>query len=246
MIGNQIIHLDRVDSTSNYIATLLSAGKASNGMVILAEKQTNGRGQRGTTWQSDSSKNILLSFFITHNSLEIINQEVITHFVSLAIANCLEKFEIHAVIKWPNDILVGNRKIAGILIENQLRGSKIQSSIIGIGMNVLQTSFEFEGSTSICLENQKNILKNEVLDELIKQLNHFYHFIEQKSFIELKNVYLEKLWLYQTESIFESSGEKFTGKIIGTDTYGRLQIESNNEIKTFDLKEIKFTLRNES
>ena len=174
MIGNQIIHLDRVDSTSNYVATLISEGKARHGMVILAENQTNGRGQRGSVWQSESSKNLILSIYLEHSDLEIHHREALTHFTSIAILNCLSKFGISSVIKWPNDLLVTKKKIAGILIENQLRGNKITSSVIGIGLNILQTEFDFPGSTSILSILNKPVHKEEVFETLIFELNSSY------------------------------------------------------------------------
>ena len=244
MIGNQIIHLDRVDSTSNYVATLVSEGKARHGVVILAEKQTNGRGQRGAEWQSENSKNLLLSFYLEHNQFEIIQQEALTHFVSLAIQACLSKFKVKSNIKWPNDILVGTKKIAGILIENQLRGNQISSSIIGIGLNVAQKTFEFLGSTSMAIEASEINSKDEVFKELIFQLNEKFELIRSKQFSKLKKEYLKSLWLLGKESIYESNGEKFMAILRGTAEFGRLQLERDNILYVYDLKEIKFNLRN--
>ena len=245
MIGNQIIHLDRVDSTSNYVATLISEGKARHGMVILAENQTNGRGQRGSVWQSESSKNLILSIYLEHSDLEIHHQEALTHFTSIAIHNCLSKFGISSVIKWPNDLLVTKKKIAGILIENQLRGNKITSSVIGIGLNILQTEFDFPGSTSILSILNKPVHKEEVFETLIFELNSSYLQLQNKAYAKLKENYLNNLWLLGVSSIFERNNTFFNGIIRGTDSFGRLEIEDVDGIKTYDLKEIKFTLRNE-
>ena len=245
MIGNQIIHLDRVDSTSNYVATLISEGKARHGMVILAENQTNGRGQRGSVWQSESSKNLILSIYLEHSDLEIHHQEALTHFTSIAILNCLSKFGISSVIKWPNDLLVTKKKIAGILIENQLRGNKITSSVIGIGLNILQTEFDFPGSTSILSILNKPVHKEEVFETLIFELNSIYLQLQNKAYAKLKENYLNNLWLLGVSSIFERNNTFFNGIIRGTDSFGRLEIEDVDGIKTYDLKEIKFTLRNE-
>ncbi len=245
MIGNQIIHLNRVDSTSNYVATLISEGKARHGMVILAENQTNGRGQRGAVWQSESSKNLILSFYLEHADLQIHQQEALTHFTSLAIQTCLLKLGINSDIKWPNDLLVSSKKIAGILIENQLRGSKITSSIIGIGLNVLQTEFEFSGSTSVFSILNAPINKETVLKLLLIELNNTYNQLVNKEFAQLKENYLKNLWLLGVETTFERDNTLLQGIIRGTDAFGRLEVEVAGEIETYDLKEIKFTLRNE-
>jgi BirA family biotin operon repressor/biotin-[acetyl-CoA-carboxylase] ligase len=245
MIGNKIIHLDRVDSTSNYVATLMSEGKARHGMVILAENQTNGRGQRGAVWQSESSKNLTLSIYLEHSDLEIYHQEALTHFTSLAIISCLSKLGVSSVIKWPNDILVSKKKIAGILIENQLRGNKIISSVIGVGLNILQTKFDFPESTSILSVLNKKINKEEVFKTLLLELNSSYLQLQNKAYSHLKESYLNNLWLLGIASIFERNNSLFKGTIIGTDSFGRLEIEDVDGIKKYGLKEIKFTLRNE-
>jgi len=245
MIGNQIIHLDRVDSTSNYVATLISEDKARHGMVILAENQTNGRGQRGTVWQSEPSKNLLFSVYLEHNQLPIQHQSSLTHLASLAIFEGLKKIGLHTQIKWPNDILVGTKKIAGILIENQLRGTAIQSSIIGIGLNISQTEFDFPGSTSVFLELETSTTKEEVFNHILYAMNTLYAKITQKRYDSLKESYLKNLWLLNVESTFEKENKIFTGIIRGTDEYGRLLIERGQKSIAYDLKEIKFIFRNE-
>jgi BirA family biotin operon repressor/biotin-[acetyl-CoA-carboxylase] ligase len=247
MIGSEIIHFKRVDSTSNYVATLLKETKAVNGMVILADEQSDGRGQRGAKWQSSPGENLLFSFYIQYPSLAILHQQSITHATSLAITHCLNYFNIDAAIKWPNDIVIGNKKIAGILIENQFQGKNIKSSIIGIGLNVLQKKFDIINSTSIINETEQEITLKNVFNRLIFELNQTFNLIEQNSFSILSKKYRENLWLLDTTSSFQLENETiFKGIIKGTDEVGRLQIfrEDLNKIETFDLKEIKFIERN--
>jgi BirA family biotin operon repressor/biotin-[acetyl-CoA-carboxylase] ligase len=247
MIGSEIIHFKRVDSTSNYIATMLKESKVVNGMVILADEQTEGRGQRGAKWQSTSGQNILCSFYIQHNELSINHQHNITHFVSLAIINCLNHIGLKAKIKWPNDIVIENKKIAGILIENQFQGQKIKSSIIGIGLNVLQEDFDFINSTSIVKELKKEILLKTVFNQLIYSLNQEFIHLQQHSFSVLEKNYTNNLWLLNESSEYETeNGEKFNGIIKGTDSLGKLIIyrEDKTRIESFGLKEITFTKRN--
>lgn len=246
MIGSEIIHFKRVDSTSNYIATMLKESKAVNGMVILADEQTDGRGQRGAKWQSVPGENLLFSFYIQYESLGIQSQQAITHATSLAISNCLHYFKIDSSIKWPNDIVIGKKKIAGILIENQFQGKNIKSSIIGIGLNVLQKNFEFINSTSICNEIGQAIEIKNVFNRLIFELNQTFQLIEQESFSVLAAKYKEKLWLLEQTSEYElPDGTKFSGIIKGTDEIGRIQVyrEDLNCIESFGLKEIRFIER---
>lgn len=247
MIGSEIIHFKRVDSTSNYIATLIKETKAVNGLVILADEQTEGRGQRGAKWQSLPGENLLFSFYIEYNKLEVKQQQCITHATSLAIQKCLDFFDIESKIKWPNDIVVGNKKIAGILIENQFQGNKIKSSNIGIGLNVLQQVFETLNSTSIKNESSKEIKISTVLNRLIFELNQHFDLISQGAFQVLLEKYTTSMWLLDKVSEYETEkGNRFYGTIIGTDELGKLVIQhlETQENEHFGLKEIKFIERN--
>lgn len=244
MIGHEIIHLERVDSTSNYIATLHKEGKVRHGMVILADEQTNGRGQRGAKWQSEAKQNLLFSFYIEYTNLPIDKQEGITHFISLAIQQSLHEHQVKSMIKWPNDILVNSKKIAGILIENQLRGTNIQSSIIGIGLNILQTHFDDDKSTSIVLENANQASINSFLNTLLSQLNNYFQLLNKQKYKELKEEYLKALWLLNEPAAFEDHNGLFQGIIKGTDEYGRLIIERESKTQLYNLKEVTFIKRN--
>jgi BirA family transcriptional regulator, biotin operon repressor / biotin---[acetyl-CoA-carboxylase] ligase len=247
MIGSEIIHFKRVDSTSNYIATLLKESKVVNGLVILADEQTEGRGQRGAKWQSIPGENLLLSFFIEYKQLEVNKQKHLTQAVSIAILQTLYYFQVFGKIKWPNDIVIAHKKIAGILIENQFQGKNIKSSIIGIGLNVLQKEFETINSTSISIESQASVNLKLVLNQLIYQLNQQFILLAQKSFDVLEQNYIKSLWLKDEVSFYEKeSGEIFKGIIKGIDSEGKLLIyrDDLNAIETYGLKEIKFTKRN--
>ena len=142
ILGNQIIKLITVDSTNNYVAKLVNKTKISFGTVIMADFQTKGRGQRDNLWYSDKGKNLLFSIYFDSSFLTINT----IFYLSKTIAISLRHFIFNITgknveIKWPNDILVNEQKIAGVLIENQFRNSKIHSSIIGIGLNVNQINF---------------------------------------------------------------------------------------------------------
>lgn len=246
MIGRKIIFKETLDSTNNYAAKLLHAGELSHGTVIMSGEQTAGRGQRGAVWATEPYKNLIFTCFLEYDNLSVINHQSITHFVSLSLIDILSFFGISASIKWPNDILIGNRKIAGILIENQLENSLIKSSIVGIGFNINQTEFGGFNGTSLKLENQKDYSIEDTAMKLIDFLQSRFNQLQIKNLIDLKNQYLKLLWLLNKSSLFEDENGIFEGKIIGTDEYGRLILERDSISKTYDLKEIKFLDRNAS
>ncbi|CAN5256649.1 biotin--[acetyl-CoA-carboxylase] ligase [soil metagenome] len=188
-IGNQIIRLEEVDSTNNFSAALIRDTTIPEGTVVITEKQTSGRGQRGNTWYSEPGKNITCSIILKPVFLNIQNQFDLTRVIALGISDFLKGIfpESEIYIKWPNDIIVNDRKIAGILIENSISSGKISSSVVGIGINVNQENFE-EGASSAISIYQLSGKKFE-LTSLLKPL---FRNIEAR-YLQLRASNLEKL-----------------------------------------------------
>jgi BirA family biotin operon repressor/biotin-[acetyl-CoA-carboxylase] ligase len=159
--------------------------------------------------------------------------------VSLAIVHFLSDLGLKAEIKWPNDIFVNDRKIAGILIENQLRGKLFKAAIVGIGLNVNQQLFKTQGATSIFLQNGKEF-------DLVQSLGYIqtilFSYVERlRTDIEwIKKEYHSKLYLRNKPSVFKFGNDSFVGSIKGVDESGLLQIQTENGLLSFGLKEIKF------
>ena len=185
-IGNKIVRLDSVDSTNNFAANLLREGKIGHGTVILADEQTAGRGQRGASWHSQGGMNLIFSVFVEHDNLSVDEQAHITHWVSLSVNDLLRAHDIASFIKWPNDLLVEDEKIGGILIENQLSGAFIRSSIIGVGLNVNQRFFDqrfriptsahsFANSTANrCWNISENRMPSQELQQVVLPREHWW------------------------------------------------------------------------
>lgn len=244
-IGQKILRLDTVDSTNNYTANLLIEGKLESGTVILADEQTAGRGQRGSQWSSNAGENLLFTLFIEPDNMSVEDQQVLTHFASVSLINILRKIGISALIKWPNDIFVNDKKIAGILIENNIRGGNISSSIIGIGLNVNQGSFNLLSATSVKNETDNFYSINEILFLLIQEMNSLWKEIEKCNFQKLRSEYLDNLYLIDQLANFSDMEGNFKGIIKGVTQEGYLLIEKNSELKKYDLKEIRFISQND-
>lgn len=240
MIGRKIIFRETLDSTNNYAANLLERGELSHGTVIMSGEQTAGRGQRGTTWISEPYKNLIFTCFIEYDNLAVANQQSITHFVSLSLVDMLSEKGLDARIKWPNDIYVGGRKLSGMLIENQLESFRCKSSIIGIGLNVNQVDFGDFPATSLKLELGYDLPVDDIALSLISHLNTRFASLRSYGLASLEAAYLEKLWRKDVWSDFEDGNGPFEGKIIGTESSGKLVVERKGGIKTYDLKEIMF------
>ncbi len=223
---------------------MIKGGKVDHGAVILAVEQFAGRGQRNAEWLANPGENLTFSLFWDEVNLSVDQQFKITKFISLALVELLGRFQINAKIKWPNDIYVGNKKIAGILIENQLVGSRINSSVIGIGLNVNQGRFEGLNATSMALQRGCKFVPDEILFAFMEILNDLSDGGERIP-LTLDENYMENLYLRDSEAqFFESGLGLFTGKIVGVEEQGRLIVEVEGKERSFDLKEISFVSQN--
>ena len=176
-IIKNIIHFKVVDSTNNLAIQLLNEVNLPLPYCISTDFQTSGNGQLNNKWDSENGKNLLLSIVLNPN-LEISNSFYINVITSISVIDLLNKLKISSCsIKWPNDVLIRSQKVAGILINNKVRGSFIKNCVIGIGLNVNQTKFNNfnREATSISLEKNMNfdlsILRDDFLDIFTKRLN---------------------------------------------------------------------------
>lgn len=239
----KIIKLNAIDSTNSYVRQLSLQEKLVDFTIVTAASQTSGRGQMGTTWNTEKGKNLTFSVFKRVSCLENDEQFNISMATSLAIYNALKHFQIpRLAIKWPNDILAENKKICGILIENVIQNSKMTAAIIGIGLNVNQTNFD-------TLQNASSLKKitgihydlNEVLFQIIAQLEKYARLITERSLEQLKMEYESLLFRKDKPSTFEDAeGNLFMGFIQGVADDGKLNVLLEDEVvQAFDLKELK-------
>ncbi len=138
-----IIKLDAIDSTNSYLKKIILNKDVSDSTIVTAKFQTKGKGQLGTNWQSEDSKNLIFSIYKKDLGIKVKDQFIISIIVSLALIKTLKKNNLPNLrIKWPNDIMSNNKKICGILIENIVKEKHVKHTIIGIGLNVNQTIFD--------------------------------------------------------------------------------------------------------
>lgn len=235
----QIIKLNAIDSTNQYLHDLIGQISLEDFAVVTARYQTKGRGQRATTWQSEKDKNLIISVLKKEIDLNPQRQFLLNIVISLALFKTLESLQIPKLsIKWPNDILSHDKKIAGILIELILKKNTIDKAIIGIGLNVNQTNFKDLPSAS-SLQNITGIHYD--LNELLhKLLENFKYYFSIKNTAELWTTYENLLFKKDKPSTFVVlSGDLFSGIIKGVSQRGKLMVKTENSIEEFDLKSIK-------
>ena len=157
-------------STNDYLANLCRESKAKEFYTVMAESQTKGKGQRGNSWESESGKNLTFSTVLYPTALEANKQFILSMLAALACHEALSNYTNGFSIKWPNDIYWKDKKIGGILIENELEGKYITQSIIGIGLNINQEAFYSDAPNPVSL---KQIIGAEVnLQEVLMKVVH--------------------------------------------------------------------------
>lgn len=222
--------MDVIDSTNNYAMRLIDADSAQDGMTITTGLQMAGKGQRGKQWQAEPFQSILMSL-IVEPRLKIEDQFLLSMLVAVAIVDAIEGlgFDMDVKIKWPNDIIVGDKKTGGILIENVLRGSEWNYAVIGIGLNVLQHDFpaELVNATSLKIALGKEIemiaLRDEIRFRIFKMLDDN---IDSDDLLARYNSYLYKKGMQQQFSDGENVWTAFiesvmrNGKLMVTEADG--------------------------
>ncbi|MCF7561308.1 biotin--[acetyl-CoA-carboxylase] ligase [Sabulilitoribacter multivorans] len=236
-----IIKLNAIDSTNSFLKEMVYNEVVEDYTVVIADYQTKGRGQMGTTWDSESGKNLMFSLFKDLSIHDVEFPFYISMAISLAILKALKALNIPDLrIKWPNDILSADKKVCGILIENVIK-NRLTSTIIGVGVNVNQTDFDNLPKAS-SLKNITGIQYDldEILTSIINYTKEYSTILQQGDYDAVKNEYEDNLFRKNKPSTFETvEGELFSGFIKGVTKYGKLLVLLEDEIvKKFDLKEV--------
>ncbi|MDP4183883.1 MAG: biotin--[acetyl-CoA-carboxylase] ligase [Bacteroidota bacterium] len=243
-IGFPIIMLGSIDSTNNYANRQIAEHEVVEGTVFLAEYQTTGKGQQYNSWESERGKNLTFSLVLYPDFVEIMKQFMISKVVTLGISDFLIKNGIKEVaIKWPNDIYVGDKKIAGILIENTIQGPVLAASVIGIGLNVNQEIFISPAPNPVSMKMLTGLAYDleESLDQLLKSIMNWYNVLQSNGQKVIDEAFESRMYRYGTWSGYHCETGYFEGKILGVDEIGRLLIEDRDEkLRTFHFKEVAF------
>ena len=227
----QLIKLDATDSTNGYLKDLLRTQFVEDFTIVVTSNQKKGRGQLGRDWLSEPGKNLTISVLKHFKALDITHQFILNIASSLAVYLTLKHYAIPDLqVKWPNDIMSGDKKICGILVENMVKGQRITSSVIGIGLNINQTNFgESLRATSMQLLLGKELDIDRVMDTLVKEMAQSFGKIETTPISEAKELYASKLFRRHTVSRFMGLDQnEFRGTIQGINNSGLLLVETEN------------------
>tara|TARA_Y100000385_G_scaffold260974_1_gene291345 strand:+ start:25687 stop:26415 length:729 start_codon:yes stop_codon:yes gene_type:complete len=238
----QIIKLNATASTNDYLKKMIPEGMLDDFSVVLADNQTNGRGQRGASWITEQGKNLTFSVLKKYTPISIDAQFSLNTIVSLSIIKALEGYSVPKLaIKWPNDILSDGYKISGILIENLIKNQRIEYSVIGIGLNVNQVLFEgLSKVSSLKTILQRPVNREALMSKILLNLKHYFERYLINGTKALNPEYESYLFKKDKPSTFRSpKNELFTGIIRGVSVSGKLCVQLENTLEEFDLKELK-------
>ncbi len=247
-IGNEIIRLHEVDSTNRYLMDWINRENVSEGTVVITDFQTAGRGTDGARWESEQSKNLTFSLLLKPVFLAPEAQFYLNKVISLGLADAVNELlpgRTDIRVKWPNDLYLGDRKVAGTLIQNGVKGSRFEFSILGIGLNVNQSRFTDDAANPVSLNQVSGKIFDlpGVLELVLKKIEARYECLKKGDKTCVDADYLKVLYRFNEMARFIVKEKPVEARITGVNRYGQLILEiPGSKILECDLKEVKFEI----
>lgn len=240
-LAKEVISMPTCHSTNEVAREMAQKPDTLEGTVIVCHDQTKGRGQRGNSWESETGANLTFSIILRPGFLPLQEQFFLNMIASLAVRDTVTHFlpASDVKVKWPNDVLVDNRKIAGILIENSINRNRIEYTIVGVGLNINQIAFATARATSMKMESEETFDKQAVFAKLIANLEFYLLRLKGARLTELKATYLQYLFGYKQKRQYLTE-YRFEGVIEDVTHSGYLVVSDKKGRNQYDLKEIEF------
>lgn len=241
-----LIHISETNSTNNYLQALCSKQRIEELTTVIADFQTSGRGQRGNSWESEAGKNLLFSFVFFPEFLEARRQFLLSQIVSLSIKEELDTYASDISIKWPNDIYWKDKKICGMLIENDLMGRNISQSIAGAGININQETFHSPAPNPVSLfqitGKQYDIF--EILKKVMQRFQSYYELLRNEQTAFIADRYEKALFRREGFHRYRDAEGEFLARIVCVEPEGRFILEDDAQIKRgYMFKEVEYILK---
>ena len=228
-----LVHFKEIDSTNNYLKN--SYRLLDDFTFATADYQSHGKGRNDRVWQSNSGENLMFSFLIKNK--ELINKaESFSILTTVEVASLIEKYDIDNVsIKWPNDILIGDKKVCGILLEGQVP----DYLVIGVGLNVNQKEFPNDlrrPATSLSLEAKQSFDIEELKERLFSNIVNNFSSIKNEEYLEY---FRQHNYLQNKRVRVVINNQVFIGEVVGIDDNFCLQVLSRDMLLHIDSGEIE-------
>jgi BirA family biotin operon repressor/biotin-[acetyl-CoA-carboxylase] ligase len=246
--SEKIIRLQSVASTNDYMIEQIRTGMITQeGTVVLTNEQTTGKGMDKNSWESEPGRNLTVSIYFKPDFLRADQQFLLNKSISLGVFDFVKSLvtQLKVTIKWPNDIYIGDRKIAGILINNTVGGNVLLQSVVGIGININQQKFTGNVRNPVSLVHvlRRVIDVEYALRELLFWIENRYEQLMNRKFEMISADYLESLYRFNEEHFYLYKNEKIAARITGVSDYGHLQlVTGKKDTLECDFKEIEFVI----
>ena len=239
---SQIIRIRQTTSTNWHLLQLSNEEKLAEGTIVVTDHQTQGRGQGNNSWESEPGANLTFSILLYPLSVNASQQFILSKVVSLAVYDFVSQHVSGVTVKWPNDVYVAEKKIAGILIENFIIGGCITKTIAGVGLNINQKRFFSDAPNPVSLQQLtgKTCQLENCLQSLHEHIAARYRMMTENT-EKLNSDYLNRLYHYGKLCRYSANGVIFDATISGVNNDGMLEmITASREYKVFGFKEVEF------
>lgn len=239
----RIVRVEEAASTNSLIRELIKDESLPEGSAVVANFQTEGRGQVGNVWESEAGKNLLLSVVLYPSCVPANRQFLISQIAALSVKETLDAYIEHVSVKWPNDIYWEDKKICGMLIENDISGHHLYCSIIGIGININQPSFRGNAPNPISLYQilGKEIDREEVLSRFFSVFYREYINLLKEAYEDVRVRYRAALYRGDGFHVYEDADGKFEACVYDIEPTGHLLLKLNDgSVRRYAFKEVSF------
>ncbi|HAD96109.1 MAG TPA: biotin--[acetyl-CoA-carboxylase] ligase [Cryomorphaceae bacterium] len=242
-IGQEKLKFAVLESTNSYLKNIIKNGNPAEGLTVLAEYQTSGRGQFGNSWEAEKGKNLLFSVLLKPAFLPPDRQFILNMSVCLAVVDSLNEISPGFLIKWPNDILYNQKKVAGILIESAISSGALENTVVGIGININQTQFEVENMRTSLKKITGNVVEPDfVLTKVLEKMEGRYLKLKRGNTSGLFREYYSVMFGMERE-LPVRIGDEITSIIpLAVEPGGELLAMHKGRKVRFRFKEVQFIL----
>lgn len=237
------LHVPETDSTMIYLRTHDLEGRNADFSLVTTDFQTAGRGQRGHSWESAPGENLIFSFVCHPRFLEASRQFLLSEALSLAVAEALDHVVPNITVKWPNDIYYGDKKICGMLLEHDLSGSYIDTTITGVGVNVNQDEFTGDAPNPVSLRQilGRSVEREAIMEDILAAFERYYSHIAEGNAGYIENHYSERLYRRYGKHGYHDARGDFEAEIEEILPDGRIVLkDADGNRRVYAFKEVSF------
>ena len=237
------LHLPTTDSTMLCLLRPDLAARSEEFVLVTTDFQTAGHGQRGTVWEAAAGRNLLFSFAFHPTFVSAGGQFRLSEALALAVAESLDVLPAEVSVKWPNDIYAGDRKICGMLLEHDLRGTHIYNTRAGVGLNVNQQRFEGDAPNPVSMRQLlgRDTERGPLLSAILHRFCAYYRLLRDGGAATVDERYAARLYRREGLHPFSDAAGPFSACIHAVRPDGRLVLrDATGRLRTYAFKEVRF------